>query len=389
MTIALDRRIEVRRLTTQSDLDAIRDEWRQLDMRCPDLTPFSTWEWCSTVAEFYGGDRPFWVLTLRRDGELIGVAPFAEVRSMGLRVLQFIGSGLRRYPISDYQDLLVAPEYEDEALRALCDDLRGRSGWDMLYLQELPPTSKTPEKLMEPLCGCSWLPVLQYGSDVHFLPIEGDWDSYKATLSRTTRNDTGRLIRKLIAEKEASLICIDGDVGAVDAAMNSLFDLHTQRWQSKGLPGIFRTEQRREFDREVARRFARRGMLVLWLLNAGDRTIAAKYGFVRDGVQYHYAVGYNVDPEWSRFRLGAVMDMQIIRNAFDDGLRGVDFMRGEGHYKDHYRMKTALNREMLVFRSRRVWLHYRLARFARAAAAEAYRAMKRRRTAPAVEEQDR
>jgi hypothetical protein len=44
-------------------------------------------------------------------------------------------------------------------------------------------------------------------------------------------------------------------------------------------------------------------------------------------------------------------------------------MRGEGHYKDHYRMDTHLNQDLLIFRNRRAQLQYRMAVSARATAA--------------------
>jgi CelD/BcsL family acetyltransferase involved in cellulose biosynthesis len=366
MSTTLDQRVQASRLTTLPEIEALRDEWRQLEVRCPDLTPFSTWEWCHAVAKYYGGDRPFWVFALRDGSDLVGIAPFAETRLGGLRLLRFIGSALGRYSIADYQDFLAAEGREDEIVAVFCDELARHPGWDVLHLQEVPSSSRTVGRLIAGAASRGWLTLLRPGSDIHLLPINGTWDTYKMTLSRTTRNDTGRKMRKLFAECGGRFCTVGEDESATYTAMEELFDLHTRRWHSVGLPGIFRTEQRRRFDHEVASQFAQRGMLRISLLRCESETVAISYGFARDGVQYHYSGGLNPDPKWAQFRLGMVLDLQMIKDAFERGVRCVDFMRGEGHYKKHYRTEEHFNQDLLVFRNRRARLHYRVARIARA-----------------------
>ena len=222
-------------------------------------------------------------------------------------------------------------------------------------------------RLVSAAASRGWRPVLRSDSDVHLLPIEGSWDSYKATLSRSIRNDGGRLTRKLIAEHDASFARVGDDEEAVCKAMEELIDLHTRRWRSVGKPGIFRDQRRRDFHREVARRFARRRMLMLYLLRSGDEAMAINYGFQSDGTTYLYAMGVNLDARWHRFRLGLVVDLHLIEDAFQQGARCVDFMRGDGQYKSHFRTGTQFNQDLLVFRNRRVELQYRMTRAARGA----------------------
>ncbi len=367
LTLQKQERIHVSLLTTLPEIDALQDEWRQLEKRCPDVTPFSTWEWCGAVAQYFGGGRPLRVFTFRDDGELLGIAPFAETPVSGLRFLRLLGSGFGHYSIADYQDLLLAEGREDEVIGTLCDVLAQHPTWDALHLQELPASSRVSPRLVSAAASRGWRPVLRRDSDVHLLPIDGSWDSYKATLSRSTRNDGGRQTRKLIAEYDASFASVGDDEEAVCKAMEELFDLHTRRWQAAGKPGIFRDQRRRDFHRQVARRFARRRMLALYLLRSGDETIAIHYGFQSDGTTYVYALGSNPDRHWQRLRVGLVLDLHLIKDAFEQGACCVDFMRGDGHYKSHFRTGTDFNQDLLVFRNRRVQLQYRLTRAARGA----------------------
>jgi CelD/BcsL family acetyltransferase involved in cellulose biosynthesis len=363
MSTTLDGLVQASRLTTLPEIEALRDEWRRLEERCPDLTPFSTWVWCDTAAKYYGGGRPFWLFTFRDGGELVGIAPFAETRLGGLRLLRFIGSGQGSYSIADYQDLLAAEGREDEIVVVFCDELARKPAWDVVHLQELPSSSRTVGRLVASAQSRGWLTQLKPGSDIHLIPINGTWDSYKATLSRRMRKLTA-----VAAERAASFITVSDDEGAVHAAMEELFDLHTRRWRSVGMPGIFGTEQRRRFYHEVAARFAQQGMLRLSFLTCEDQTVAINFGFLRGGVQYHYATGFNPDPEWAHFNFGMVLGLQVIKDAFERGERCVDWTRGAHPYKKRFRTEEYFNQDLLVFRNRRARLHYRFAhQFARVA----------------------
>lgn len=356
------RALEVTRYKTLEDIHTLKREWHSLEDCCPGLTVFSTWEWCATVAEFYGSKRPLWLFAFRDGGRLVGLAPLAEVSFFGLRLLRHIGTGLGRYSMADYEDLLIAGGYEDAVTGALCDEFaRMPPTWDILHLQELPQGSRTIGPLVSSARDRGWTAQVRPDSDVYPLPLDGDWDSYKARLSRTTRNDTGRQTRKLMREKGGSFVTADGDQTDIEGAMEALFDLHSGRWASMERPGIFRDPHKRGFHRELARRFSRRGTLMLSLLNAGERTIAAKYGFEHGGTQYHYAGGFDTGPEWSHYRLGMILDLHIIQQAFERDLSCVDFMRGEGRYKRHYRTQCGVNQQIFVFRNLRARLHYQAA----------------------------
>ena len=56
--------------------------------------------------------------------------------------------------------------------------------------------------------------------------------------------------------------------------MDRLFELHARRWQERGEAGMFAADTLRAFHREVAARFAERGMLRLFGLALGDQVIA-------------------------------------------------------------------------------------------------------------------
>lgn len=367
-TIASGRALDVVRIELLNDLDRLAAEWRALEARCPDLTVFSTWEWCSTVARYYGSEEPFWVYSMRDGDELVGLAPLAQTKlGRGLRVLRHIGCGLGPYSYADYQDLLVAQGYEDGVVEALCDALdEASTGWDVLHLQELPESSRTPALLSAAAAARGWRVVGKTGHDVHPLSLPDSWESYRRQLTNKTRKGVERRQRKLARERGGEVVRIRDDAD-VEQAMDALFDLHTRRWSTVGKPGIFRDDYKRAFHKEIARKLQSRGALRLTLLKANGRPVAVAYGFTYDGAVYAYSSGFLPDAEWSQYALGSSLDLHDIRHAVEEGLCRFDFLRGDGHYKDHYGSETCYNRDLLVFRDIRAQLHFLAARLARAA----------------------
>jgi CelD/BcsL family acetyltransferase involved in cellulose biosynthesis len=363
--VASGTTIRVSRIERLSDLESLGDEWRQLESLCPDLRVFSTWEWCGAVVHHFPNQEPLWVFAARDGGDLVGLAPFGRRLEDGLRILRLIGTGLGPYSVADYQDLLLSDGFEKPTIDSFCAALQELSdGWDVLHLQEVPDSSRTLAPLVESARARGWRCVQRPGSDVHPLTLSESWEAYCTRLSLKTRRQVERRLRKLVRERGGEFVYVQ-DERALEGAMNTLYALHTRRWSAIGKPGIFRTEQRRRFHQEVARRFHQRGILNLSLLKADSQVVGASYAFVWNGTDYLYTSGFCPEPEWSPYGLGTTMDVHEIRTSMARGLRCVDFLRGDPHYKEHYRAESRYNRELLVFRDALTQIRYQTARFAR------------------------
>jgi CelD/BcsL family acetyltransferase involved in cellulose biosynthesis len=375
--IASGTTIRLSRIERLSDLESMGDEWRQLESRCPDLRVFSTWEWCGAVIHHFPSEEPLWVFAARDGDDLVGLAPLGRRLEDGQRVLRLLGTGLGPYSVADYQDLLLSEGLEGSITDALCAALQELSDdWDILHLQEIPDSSRSLAPLIASARARGWRCVQRPGSDVYPLTLPESWGTYRAWLSTKTRKQLERKLRKLVRERNGEFICIS-DEQSLERAMNTLFELHTRRWHSVGKPGIFRTEQRRRFHQEVARRFFQRAILSLTLLKADGEAVGASYAFVWNGTDHLYTSGFCPDPEWSPYGLGTNMDVHEIRLSIERGMRCVDFLRGDGHYKQHYRAEGRYNRELLVFRDALTQIRYQMVKLARRTAGR-LRSMARR-----------
>jgi CelD/BcsL family acetyltransferase involved in cellulose biosynthesis len=163
---------------------------------------------------------------------------------------------------------------------------------------------------------------------VAILPVGGSMDDYLATLGKKERHE----IRRKVRRAEAS-----GPIELTDAAdplaeLDLFIDLHQRRWGADGLfPPTLGGDQSRVFIRRLFELFGADGPLRLTFLSVGGRRIAAGIHFqTADGILYYNA---GVDPDARDLSPGVVMVYAYVQRALADGLRRMDFLRGDEPYK--------------------------------------------------------
>jgi len=158
-----------------------------------------------------------------------------------------------------------------------------------------------------------------------------DWDGYLASRSSNFRSQVRRKERKLVSESGLTYRLSESRE-SVDRDMETLFSLHAARW-GEGSSGAL-TGMHAGFHREFAQVARERGWLRLWVAEAGERPIAAWYGFRFGGAEWYYQFGR--DPEWERSSIGLVLLAHTLREAIADGQREYKLLRGGESYKERF-----------------------------------------------------
>jgi len=118
----------------------------------------------------------------------------------------------------------------------------------------------------------------------------------------------------------------------IEAAFESLVDLHQQRWSTSANGGVFADDVSRRFHREVVQVLSERGRVSLDLLALNGRPIAAIYGFVYEGCYYFYLPGF--DPAaLPKASPGLLLLYHRIEQSIRAGERTVDLLQGAQPYK--------------------------------------------------------
>src|SRR5690348_7529075 len=121
----------------QEEFDLLQEEWNQLLGQSLSDNVFLRWEWIHTWWKvFQNTNRKLFVVTARRDGQLVGAAPFyiEERGLMRTRYLKLCSDELA----PDYLDMIAEKGKEAEVTQALGAYLVNRANqWDVIVLDNL------------------------------------------------------------------------------------------------------------------------------------------------------------------------------------------------------------------------------------------------------------
>jgi CelD/BcsL family acetyltransferase involved in cellulose biosynthesis len=298
-------------------LEALMPAWWDLWRRCPAATPFQSPAW---LVPWWRHFAPGELVTMvvERDDALVGLAPFyREDGPWGRRLLPL---GI---PISDYHDVLLAPEEAIAAWDVVLELARQEPGWDLWEFEELMPGAAA---LGLP-CPPGWERTTgpQSACPTSSFSLRGFVDS----LPRARRQKLN-----LARNRAARRSCVEvrlADAASLRESLDHLFRLHAMRWESRGESGVLSDEPIRRFHGAAAPALERAGLLRLTTLAIDGVVVAAQYGFQHRERAYHYLGGF--DPAYAFESPGVLLLAHAIEDALRDGVREFHFLRGQEAYK--------------------------------------------------------
>lgn len=307
-------------ITALDRLESLRGDWTALCDRSPRVTPFQRPEWLIPWWRAFRPGEP-WALVVQRKGRLAALAPFLIYPNEGRRTVAFCGGG-----VSDYCDVVTAPDGEDEAVAALLSQLAARRDrWDAADFEPLPGDSPLlrvapPAALTartEPRDVCPALDLPDRVEDLH------------AVVPTRQLANLRKYRRKAEALGELRLHAVDDHPW--EELLEVLIRFYLARRSDSGEPGPLGGDALRAFHREVAAGFQARGALGLYALCLDGRPLAALYGFREKGTFCCYMQGF--DPEWARLSPGVMVVGGVIEDLIRLGVKRIDFLRGRETYK--------------------------------------------------------
>ena len=118
----------------REELERLEPEWRVLLPHASMSKVFASPTWLRVWWQEFGGGRELILLSVRRDGELVGVAPLMREGD----TICFAGDT----EICDYMDFIAAAGEEDAVVAAVLRSL-GEEPWQELVLWAVPEGSPT------------------------------------------------------------------------------------------------------------------------------------------------------------------------------------------------------------------------------------------------------
>jgi CelD/BcsL family acetyltransferase involved in cellulose biosynthesis len=284
----------VTRMTGHAELAGLGAEWRVLYELGAAGNPFASPDWIATWLRHFVAERDLAVLAVRRNGRLIGLAPW-YVRRLGgvVRTVQLAGT-IRHPELTELPHVLTAPGEHRSVLRAVLSYWCARPReWDWLELpiehgqgwlepEWIGPTFTVRHKAVRPAV---------------VLPLPADVDTLRSTLKRNVTESLRRARNRLDRSGEPWAITAHTD--SIADALPVLRRLHGARAGMSGRrrhPDMLADDDRFDCYTDAVTTMAAHGRAELLTLDVAGTARAALLVLRAPGASYIAASG--VDPEW-------------------------------------------------------------------------------------------
>ncbi len=186
------------------------------------------------------------------------------------------------------------------------------NGWCMLSARRL----RCIEPLHQKLISLSYLRKSAY---FNLRDEKNNGFEMKNIIPKKLHKNIARFERKLEKEHLSSLQLITySSENDVNAGLSDFFKLESSGWKGKARSAIQCDSQLESFYRNSWRSFANKGFAKIFVLNSGDKVIAAGIAFqTKDEVILHKIA---FDENLSQYGPGSILVKQIMQNAIDEGL---------------------------------------------------------------------
>ncbi|MBA2253680.1 MAG: GNAT family N-acetyltransferase [Chloroflexi bacterium] len=299
--------------------DGLAAEWDDLVLAAPRPSPFLLHAWVSAWWRHFGAGSDLAVVTARRDGELVGVAPMVIFRTRGFRVCRFLGG----YE-SALGDLLVVDPDDDRVPAALMERLR------MLRFDYLDAFGIPAGGPMARWAHSHDLKMLRR-VESPVLDMPGGWTAaYESRTSSKRRSLHRRRLRQLSELGEVEWTVASGGDEVV-AELEHAFLIYALRWHGRPDGSTFGTLDGRSFHREGARALAEQGAVRIVTLRIGGKPVAFQYFFVLAGTMYVHRLAF--DPAFAHRSPGQIALIHALETASSERVTRVEFLGGDERYK--------------------------------------------------------
>lgn len=344
--------IEIRCLHSLAEAEPYRQAIDALNLASPQPDPFSSFAYYQTflrsAAPFRAAPEPFqlWLLLAFCEGELIGYLALKRSRQrlMGLPVAKL---DLLTAHVADRPHLVARAEHQAAVSEACYRYLLGRrQDWGLLEFQQQPPQSPLlsppPEVERGRFRRRDW-PNMANGT----IPVA--WDStaaYFAALSKKTRSNVGRQMRRLLAAGEVEVL------SSCDAETRAaLFELYQSiepnSWKTRAGGAIGSDPQRLAYYLGLMAPEQAMQIHVQVLLLDGVPIAGLISGGFGQGL---YALHIVYDDRAARLAPGSAIFWMGMRLAIEGGYRYFDLQWGFGYYKTRWLAQMSETRSLQLYR---------------------------------------
>lgn len=311
------------RIERHTTFDALDEEWDDLADRSGAI-PWVRPGWIRPWHDAFGTGSPELVALRRDDGALAALAPLER------------RGGMLASPTNWHTPEFALLAEDDDARAGLVGALVGRRP-RRLQLSFMPPEGGGLGETRLEARSRRFRLVERVVERSPYIPVEGDWASYRASLSKGVRKDLDRRHRRLKEQGELAFQLLDGRE-SLDEYLDEGFRIEGSGWKTENGTAILSRPETTRFYTEVSRWAAERGWLRLSFLRLDDRPIAFELNLEVGRRFYVLKGGY--DDEFRKYGPGLRTLEEIVRYCHDHQLESYEFLGSDEPYKLDWTSRT-------------------------------------------------
>lgn len=325
--IVKERPYSLRVLRNIDDLHALKEAWNRLARRCGAKTFFSGHVFAENSWERHRGDfaTRLHVIVVEREGELQLVMPLGRKWDWsGSRILRWLDS---KTPL--YNDVLVDPAADFEVLTEMVGEHLASLRFIRALKVDFVRQDSDLAQLLQALGADSRFRMTAHEID---LGQYSGWDAFFASRSKTSRQDYRRLFRRLGDHGGVKVEVID-DPKRLEEEISWIFALK-RAWvlQRMGKPNWLSPPETEAWFRSTAVELSGDGQAFVLRMSCGDARVAAILVFRWRDTLFASKMAY--DPAWAKYSPGWLLNWELIKLSFGEGIDHIDLMLGDEEWKE-------------------------------------------------------
>lgn len=335
------------RVTAFNDFLLLKEDWNTLLSKSSYDSVFLRHEWFSAWWQAFGDQKELFVLLIKENGSLVGIAPLMLVsekfRGLPVRCLKFIAND--ESPRADF----IIKQNRTDILPFLLDFLeKAHNDWDLIVLKSILKKSETYQYFFEKNGKTQLIFRSKNSWASPILHPTMDWNAFLATKTKLFRKRIRRFRNKIKNLGQVEIKKIN-DTSSTSPEMAYLWQVGQKSWKHHIKRAISSTEPTRKFFSILTELASQQGWLNLWLLLVNNQPIAFEYQ-----LKYNnkiHGMRSEFDEAYQSYSPGFVLDTLIVEDVFNRGNLDYDMGGNTDSYKLQWTLEVQEHKEVFVFNS--------------------------------------